>query len=186
MKKNLPLITLVCLLLSACALGGPKTTAVIPLNLEKPITLSNQDFDLEVFQVYEIYSKEFGDRTISLQGEAKNTHTLYEMQMRYTNHLDGPASLSYKRLKLSLPGVEDPGKDLIFAGYCLQGIDAPGGEPERCAAVPTTKPGVYGVTGVFLMDTYSPPPGESSEIYFIFAAENSQDRVELSFIEPEE
>jgi len=163
-----------------------KSCVIVPINLSEPMEISNGDFDLEIQNILEISSKSLGDRTISIKEDRKDIAALYEIQMVYTNKLNEATSFPYQRLAFNIPEDDLEDTTIIFLGYCMQGSDNPSGELERCAYVPTTTPGTYGVIGVFLMNVYKPEPGKSSDIYFYVIVDKQQDEIEIYFVEPEE
>ncbi len=184
-KSSISLI-LITLVLVGCSLGSKASTAVIPVDLTGEVTISNGDFDLTIYQIAEIESKDLGGRRISLRDSARETHNLYEIRIRYTNLTNEEDRLSYRQLWISLPEVEDPGNSLTVVGYCEPKAEHPTGAPTFCAYIPPAPaPGVFGIVGVIQATSWSIQPDEQAELYFFVILEKAQTEIEISFVEPE-
>jgi len=184
--KRIFAISLILITLVQAGCGPSRmTSAVVPVDLTDEITISNGDFDLTIYQVSIIESKKMADRTISLKESAREKFNFYEIRMRYTNLTHEEGKLGYKRLRVSLPTEEDTGENLFFVGYCEPRASNPEGSATFCVYVPSSTPGVYGVTGVYQADSLLIQPGEQAEFtFFVFLAKTQPEFV-ISFIEPE-
>lgn len=178
---------LLATLLAAILAGCTTSSTVFTLGSTDDAKFSNGDFDVTVYESVVIGEADLGDRSISLTEEALDTYQLYEVRLRYTNQMSEPSHLSYRRLWLSFPGVENPGEDLMLAGFCEPRAADPQGYPTFCAYVPPPPaPGRYGVTGVFQASSVQVEPGEEARLYLIVVVNKDQSELEISFVEPED
>ena len=182
MKKR---ITISLLLFALTLAGCAKTSAVIPVDLTNDVTISNGDFEVNIYQVAAIEVKDFGDRKISIKDSNKDKYDLYEIRMQYKNLTNEENRLGYKQLSISLPNEEDLGDNLAFVGYCEPKSSDPTGNATFCAYVPSSKPGVYGVTGVFQASSLLVQPGEQAEFILVVILSKTQPEFVISFVEPE-
>ena len=193
LRRMVSLVLLMTTFLVGC--GAPAATpaptptpgaAVLSLDLTDEVTISNEDFSLTVFEIAEISEKNLGDRRVTVKADAQETLALYEIRMRYTNYTEEEAALSYKKLLITLPEVEDSANVVRPLGWCEQGVDDPPGEMSRCAYIPAPpKPGVYGPTGVILLNTFRPQPGEQANLYLYVILEKTLSNLEISFVQPD-
>lgn len=186
MKKTFFLILI--LFTSGLTACGNKSSAIISVDDQKDVTVSNGDFDLTIYDIVQLDSKDLGTHKISLKEDARADYTLYEIRMRYTNLTDEPNKLSYKQLWVSLPDIEDSGDSLTVVGYCEpKAFNATEGNPTFCAYLPPpSSTGGYGVTGVFQASSLRVEPGEQAKLYFVVILEKKQSQLEISFLEPTE
>ena len=184
MKKKIAIsLLLFALTLAGCA--KTPASAVVPVDLTDDVTISNGDFEVNIYQVAAIEVKDFGDRKISIKDSNKDKYGLYEIRMRYKNLTNEESHLGYKQLSISLPNEEDLGDNLAFVGYCEPKGSDPTGDATFCAYVPSSTPGVYGVTGVFQASSLLVQPGEQAEFILVVILSKSQPEFVISFVEPE-
>lgn len=186
MKRTMCLsFFLLALVLVGCS-SSTKSSTQIPLDFKGEVMISNGDFDVTIYEVEALEFKKMVDRTLSLNETGKAQYTLYEIRMRYTNLTDKESILSYRRLWVSLPELEDPGDQLSVVGYCEAEAENPTGDPTWCGYIPPSpEPGKYGVVGVFHTPSPRIQPGEEGKLNLIILVDNAQSEIEISFIELE-
>ena len=102
------LIILLALCLTGCSVSGG-TSAVVPVDLNDEVSISNGDFDLTIYQIMQIEAKQMADREIRLKDSVKEEVNLYEIQMRYINQTNEANKLSYQELWISTPEKDEEG-----------------------------------------------------------------------------
>lgn len=187
MKHSYTKILLVAffMVLTGCA-SGMESSAVVPVDLTQDISISNGDYDLTIYEIAILETKSLGTRKISLNDEFKDSYNLYEIRMRYINQTDQENNLSYRKLWVTVPGMEDPGDSIVVVGFCEPESDNPKGPATWCAHIPPPpKPGVFGVTGIFHTPYPKIQPGEKAEFTLTVIAEKDLSEFEISFVELE-
>lgn len=171
----------VALILGGCGVGTP-SSAVIPIDLSKDITISNGDFELTIFEISILESKVLGDTKISLNASSREKFNLYEIRMRYTNLTKEAVHLSYKLLHLGLPNIEDSSSILSMVGYCEAEAETPLSDPTHCIYLPPSS--TWAISG-YQLSVPLIQPNEKTQLYLIIVLDKTYTEFQLSFEGPE-